>query len=83
LGEWGLSDQWREGARVNDPLDRCPSCNQPVIFASDFKKFGKQSVRVCVQCRKVYVNGKPEGDLSVGDLLVSDRLVSGLPQREA
>jgi len=67
-----VSDTWREGARANDPLDVCPGCNSVgVHFASDFKKFGKQSVRVCIQCKAVFVNGKREGDLVVTEKGVS------------
>lgn len=62
-----MTDAWREGARVNDPRDECPGCGaKGCVFASDFRKFGRQSVRVCVSCKSVYVNGKREGDLAVG-----------------
>lgn len=61
-----MADEWREGARTGDPKDECPGCTaRGVLFASDFKKFGRQSVRVCAKCRRVYVNGKLEGELEV------------------
>lgn len=57
---------WREGARSNCPDDVCLGCGQArCLFASDFKKFGKQSVRVCTNCTSVYVNGKREGSLTM------------------
>ena len=61
-----MSEQWREGARSGDLGDCCPGCGVAgCLFASDFKKFGKQSVRVCGSCKSVYVNGKREGDLAM------------------
>jgi hypothetical protein len=60
-----MPDTFREGARSNDPLDTCPGCGGRVIFASDFKKFGKHSVRVCIPCKAVYVNGEKETDLII------------------
>lgn len=57
---------WREGARVNDPLDVCPLCGKEAChFASDFKVMGKKSVRVCLHCKAVSVNDKKTGDLEV------------------
>ncbi len=57
---------WREGARSGDPNDECPQCHAPgCIFASDFKKMGRRSVRVCAACCTVSVNGKAEGPLVV------------------
>jgi len=56
---------WREGARSNCPDDVCPLCGQSCcVFASDFKTFGKQSVRACLNCNSVSVNGKRKGDLT-------------------
>ena len=55
---------WREGARVNDPRDKCPNCGGQAMFASDFKKFGHHQVRVCVKCG-VFDNGKWQGDVEV------------------
>jgi len=61
-----MVDTWREGARSLDPLDICPGCGAPAcVFASDFKKFGRQSVRACVACRTVFVNGKKQAQLEV------------------
>jgi hypothetical protein len=61
-----VPDTWREGARSGDPADVCPLCGAPgCIFASDFKKFGRQSVRVCAVCCKVSNKGKEEGTLAV------------------
>ena len=56
---------WREGARSNDPADPCPECGAPCMFASDFKKMGKQSVRVCGQCAAVFHNGKRVSALEI------------------
>lgn len=56
---------FREGARSGDPLDACPVCGAPCMFASDFKKFGKQSVRVCGACAAVYHNGERVSDLVI------------------
>lgn len=62
-----MADQWREGARSNDPADRCPKCPDGgrIVFGSDFKKFGRQSVRACSGCKTVYVNGEATGPLVV------------------
>ena len=59
-------DEWREGARSGDMNDVCPICHAPgCIFASDFRKFGRQSVRVCAVCCTVSNKGKAEGVLVV------------------
>jgi hypothetical protein len=62
-----MNDTWREGARSGDPADKCPKCADggKIVFGSDFKKFGKQSVRACAQCQRVYVNGDDTGPLAV------------------
>ena len=55
---------WREGARTNDPLDTCPRCGKTgLLFSSDFKAFGKQSIRICQFCARVFHNGKDVGPL--------------------
>lgn len=57
---------FREGARVHDPIDTCPLCGDNAVwFASDFNVWGKKSVRVCVRCKAVSLNGKKTGDLEV------------------
>lgn len=57
---------WREGARCYDSQDVCPGCGANCcIFGSDFKAFGKKSVRACTACKSVYVNGAKTGDLEV------------------
>ena len=59
-------DAFREGARAYDPQDLCPECGrQSVLFASDFKKFGKHKIRACQTCRKVFENGEPVSSLTV------------------
>ena len=57
-----MSETWREGARANDPFDRCPGCQAPgCYFSSDFKKLGRHSLRVCRNCGGVFVDGRREG----------------------
>jgi hypothetical protein len=60
-----LSD-FKEGAR--HLIDPCPKCGQICIFSSDFKKFGTHYVRVCLNCKAVYHNGKKESDLEMPNL---------------
>ena len=63
-----MTDSWREGARSFDAGDRCPGCNGVVMFASDFKKLGKQSIRVCNgPCKAVFHNGEKVSDLAVAE----------------
>ena len=61
-----MTDTWRKGARSGDPADVCPGCGATgCIFASDFRKFGEQSVRVCAVCKSVFNHGARQGDLAV------------------
>lgn len=61
-----FSDEWREGARSGDAKDVCPACGTPgCIFASDFRAFGRHSVRACTHCASVYDNGKLKDKLVV------------------
>jgi hypothetical protein len=54
---------WRVGARGNCPDDVCPHCGATCCyFASDFKKMGQQSVRVCLACKSVCHNGERKCD---------------------
>ena len=57
------TSDFKEGAR--HLMDPCPVCGEPCIFSSDFSKFGKHRVRVCLKCKAVYHNGKREGDLEL------------------
>jgi hypothetical protein len=60
------SVSFREGARSGDPADICPGCQaQACHFASDFKMMGKKSVRVCIECKSVFLNGEKTADLEV------------------
>lgn len=59
-----MPDTWREGFRTGDPDDICPGClNSGCLLAGDFKKFGNQSLRACVHCGGVYLNGKRTAEL--------------------
>jgi hypothetical protein len=61
--DWGT---WREGARSKHPDDICPGCGHVgVLFASDFRKFGRHSIRACDRCRTVYHNGERSDRLDI------------------
>lgn len=52
---------WRPDppSRLSCPEDICPGClKSPCLVGMDFKKMGQRSVRVCVNCMKVFMNGK-------------------------
>lgn len=50
--------EWKEGARSGFPDDTCPHCGAPgCVFRSDFRKFGKHSVSVCLACKTVTADG--------------------------
>lgn len=56
--------KFEEFARVR--MDPCTACGKPLLFCSQFKKFGEQRVEVCEFCKTVRHNGKIEGDVEVG-----------------
>lgn len=56
-----MAEEFREGARHG--IDPCPRCGEPCLFSSDFKKFGRHSIRVCLPCKSVWHNGRKESDL--------------------
>ena len=53
--------------RAGSIKDKCPGCGFiGVLFAADVKKFGEHKLRVCDQCRKVFLDGKEVGKLEDG-----------------
>ena len=55
-----------EGIRARDPAALCPLCGaNSVYLAADFRFKGPQSIRVCIECRGVSLNGRRFADLEV------------------
>lgn len=62
-----MKDDYREGARSGDPLDKCPACPDGgrVLFASDFHKMGEHKIRCCANCGKCYDHDHEQGPFTV------------------
>ena len=53
-----MADEWREGARREDPNETCPGCffvGPALVWR--FKKMGKHTLVFCQKCNKVHVDG--------------------------
>ena len=54
-----MPGDWSEGARRDDPADRCPGCGQPATVTWDFRKFGRHRLTLCLPCGRITVDGAP------------------------